>query len=255
VGLLIKDSNGNTYLVGAKVCLDLNANWVCDAGEPNTISMAGGKFNLNVAPLKYTDTYTKAIIAEVGTDVLDEATGQTLRAQGLNGYVLATGGGPKPILSAMNTLRWAVYVNGGIKDSAEEISVSSLLKDSFMSATAEDYFDSSAPLTTAESDLAKRTGRVVAAALSSAQERLKAALPTLHGTDPTSLGARAATLLTQALRDTRADSASESEAEQLARIKAQVNAIPLVLEQERANRVVASEVPLRKVCKTHPVDA
>jgi hypothetical protein len=231
------------YLVGAKVCLDLNENWVCDTGEPSTMSTTGGRFSLDVAPLKYTDTRTGSVIAEVGPDVVDEASGLTLRAQGMNGYVLATGGGPKPILSAMATLRWAAYLNAGIKDRVEEHVVSNLLKDSFMSFTGEDYFDNAAPLTAAERDLAKRTGRVLTAALSATRERLKAALPTVYGTDPSGLGARAAEMLIQALRATRPASADESESDQRARIIAQVNAIPLVLEQERANRVAASEVP------------
>ncbi len=232
------------YLVGAKVCLDLNANWVCDAGEPSTISTAGGKYSLDVLPMKYSDTYVKAVIAEVGPDVLDEAVGKTLKAQGLNGYVLASWGGPKPVLSAMNTLGLAKFSSDGITDAIDAFSIAHLLEDGSMSSTSEDYFDSTAPLGTTERELAKRTGRVLVAALSATQMRLKTALPTLYGTDPSGLGLRAATLLTQALRETRPLSTTESENEQLTRVNAQMNAIPLVLEQERVNRVVGSEVPV-----------
>jgi len=35
------------YLTGAKVCLDLNSNKVCDPSEPSTISTAGGEFSLD----------------------------------------------------------------------------------------------------------------------------------------------------------------------------------------------------------------
>ena len=35
------------YLTGAKVCLDLNSNKICDPGEPSTISTAGGEFSLD----------------------------------------------------------------------------------------------------------------------------------------------------------------------------------------------------------------
>lgn len=35
------------YLTGAKVCLDLNSNKVCDPNEPSTISTAGGEFSLD----------------------------------------------------------------------------------------------------------------------------------------------------------------------------------------------------------------
>lgn len=34
------------YLTGAKVCLDLNSNKVCDSNEPSTMSTAGGEFSL-----------------------------------------------------------------------------------------------------------------------------------------------------------------------------------------------------------------
>ncbi len=35
------------YLTGAKVCLDINSNKVCDPNEPSTISTAGGEFSLD----------------------------------------------------------------------------------------------------------------------------------------------------------------------------------------------------------------
>lgn len=35
------------YLTGAKVCLDLNSNKICDPNEPSTISTAGGEFSLD----------------------------------------------------------------------------------------------------------------------------------------------------------------------------------------------------------------
>lgn len=91
-------------LVGAKVCLDTNANWVCDATEPSAVSAERGAFALSIAPLKYQDVYNKQIIAEVGPDALDEASGMTLNAAGQTGYVLASWGGPRPILSPINTL-------------------------------------------------------------------------------------------------------------------------------------------------------
>jgi len=239
---LLKGVVVDGYLAGAKVCLDTNANWVCDAGEPSTLSTAGGKFSLDVSPLKYTDTYTKGVIAEVGPDVLDEAVGKTLRVQGLDGYVLASWGGPKPILSAINTLGWAKYASGAVNDVVEAASIEQLLEENSMSSTGEDYFDVAAPLSSTERELAKRTGRVLSAALSATQTRLKTELQTLYGTEGSGLGLRSATLLTQALRDTRPANATESEAEQLARTNAQVTAIPLVLAQEQANRATGSEV-------------
>lgn len=221
------------YLVGAKVCLDLNTNWVCDSGEPSAISGAGGQYNLNISPLKYTDTYDKLVIAEVGADAKDEAVGKTLKEQGQDGYVLASWGGPKPILSPINTLQVASYFKNGLKDQSNAIEVAMLLKDSGLSATGEDYFDGAAPLTSDERTLAKRTGRVLAAALAHSQSQLKSKVPIVYGSSSIGLGERAAGLLTQALRDTRASSSNESEVDQLQRIKDQTASIELSADNER----------------------
>jgi hypothetical protein len=233
------------YLVGAKVCLDSNANWTCDAGEPSTITTAGGKFNLDVAPLKYTDTYTMGVIAEVGPDVYDEDAGKTLKAQGQDGYVLGSWGGPKPILTAMNTLGLARLTTNGMNDVAEAFSVATLLKDNGMSASSDDYFDATSFFNDADRILAKRTGRTLAAALAVAQKQLKTKLPDLYGADSRGLGLRSANLLIQALQETRypTDGTSESEAEQLTRFSTRIKAIIFSPEQERASRVIGKEVP------------
>lgn len=233
------------YLVGAKVCLDSNANWMCDAGEPSTTTAAGGKFNLDVAPLKYTDTYTMGVIAEVGSDVFDEDAGKTLKAQGQDGYVLGSWGGPKPILTAMNTLGLARLTTHGMNDVAEAYSVITLLKENGMSGSSDDYFDTTLSFSDTDRALAKRTGRTLAAALATAQKQLKTKLPELYGADNRGLGLRSASLLTQALQETRPTNggASESEAEQLTRLNTRVKAITLSPEQELASRVMGKEVP------------
>jgi hypothetical protein len=224
------------YLVGAKVCLDLNTNWVCDSGEPSAISSAGGQYTLNISPLKYTDTYDQLVIAEVGPDVKDEATGKTLKEQGQDGYVLASWGGPRPILTPINTLQVASYIKDGLKDQNNRTEVALLLEGSGMSGTNEDYFAIAAPLTSDQRELAKRTGRVLAAALAHSQTQLKFKLPTIYGSSAIGLGGRAADLLTQALRGTRASSPSESEEDQLTRIKAQTTSIELSADNEKLLR-------------------
>lgn len=230
------------YLVGAKVCLDLNTNWVCDGGEPSAVTGTGGKYTLNISPLKYTDTYDKLVIAEVGADVRDEAAGKTLKEQGQDGYVLASWGGPKPILSPINTLQAASYFKDGVKDQSNATAVAALLKDSGLSATGEDYFDDAAPLTSDERVLAKRTGRVLAAALANAQTQLKSKVSTLYASNSVGLGGRSADLLTQALRDTRPSSSVEIEADQLKRINEQTSSIELSVDAEKLQQKPTSLV-------------
>jgi hypothetical protein len=230
---LIKGVVVDGYLIGAKVCLDLNANWVCDSGEPSATSSAGGKYTLDISPLKYKDTYDKLVIAEVGPDVKDEATGKTLKEQGQDGYVLASWGGPKPILTPINTLIAASYFKNGLKDMNNRFEAARLLENSGLSSTNEDYFDTAAKMTSDERALAKRTGRVLAAALAHSQNQLKSKVPTVYGSSAIGLGERAADLLTQAVRATRASSSSESEGDQLTRIKAQTASIELTAENEK----------------------
>ncbi|WP_157673108.1 hypothetical protein [Curvibacter sp. AEP1-3] len=225
------------YLVGAKVCLDLNANWVCDSGEPSAITGAGGRYTLNVSPLSVADTGSKQIIAEVGPDVVDEATGTTLRAQGQDGYVLAAWGSAKPVLSAMSTLRLSSADPTTTFGRNSSDAMATLLRDSGFSDTELDYFDASANLSDAARDLAKQSGRVLTALLAQTQKRLRTDLGELYGTQSESLGLRTATLLTQALKDTRPSGAMETEADQLTRVSAQMRATPLVLDQEKAERI------------------
>lgn len=221
------------YLVGAKVCLDLNTNWVCDIGEPSTISGTGGQFTLNIAPLKYWETYKSLVLAEVGPDVRDEGSGKSLREQGLSAYALGTAGGPAAVLSPINTLQVAQYLNNGLKDLDEVTKVIALLTVNGMSATNQDYFNLTAILTDSERELAKRTARVLASALSIAQARLKSEVAALYETSASGLGARAAILVTQALTETIPTSSTESEAEQLSRISKQIATIALNLENEK----------------------
>ena len=221
------------YLVGAKVCLDLNTNWVCESGEPFTVSGAGGQYTLDVAPLKYWDTYKSLVLAEVGVDTKDEATGKTLREQGLSAYTLASAGGPRSVLTPINTVKVAQYMNNGLKDLAEVSKVAQLLSENGMSDSSDDYFDPTAPLTDIERSLAKRTARILASALGSAQARLKAEAPAVYAANAAGLGGRTASLVNQALADTRPASSAETEAEQLARINQQVALIPLNADTEK----------------------
>ena len=56
------------YYVGAKVCVDANANGVCDASEAPVLTDAKGHFNITLPA-------NAALIADIGTDATNSATG------------------------------------------------------------------------------------------------------------------------------------------------------------------------------------
>jgi hypothetical protein len=223
-------------LVGAKVCLDTNANWVCDPTEPSAVSAEKGAFALSIAPLKYQDVYNKQIIAEVGPDALDEDTGMTLNAAGQAGYVLASGGGPRPILSPINTLLALEQFSTPFNNNLDTFKVVDLLAQSGLSKTSEHYFDTVGPLTSAERLWAQSTGRQLAGMLSTAQAKLKTDAASAYVTDNSQLGARTAELLLQALRNTRPASANETEGQALQRMQAALAAIALTPSVEALNK-------------------
>lgn len=59
------------YLAGAKVCLDLNSNKVCDDGEPSTTSTAGGGFSLEGVTQAQLDSAPLLVEIVVG-ETIDE---------------------------------------------------------------------------------------------------------------------------------------------------------------------------------------
>ncbi len=87
------------YLVGAKVCLDKNANGACDTGEPFAITTAGGKYSIDGVTAE--DARLYAVVAEVPANAVDEDTGQQV---GGGGYVLAAPAGKPDFISPLSTL-------------------------------------------------------------------------------------------------------------------------------------------------------
>ena len=60
------------YLSGAKVCLDINSNGVCDAGEPFATTDTNGNYSITVASGQSTQL---PIVAEVPSTAIDKDTG------------------------------------------------------------------------------------------------------------------------------------------------------------------------------------
>jgi hypothetical protein len=220
-------------LVGAKVCLDINSNWVCDSDEPTATSSANGAFALDIAPLTHLEAMALQVIAEVGPDALDEATGITLQASGLSAYVLASQGGQRPILSPINTLRAAAHrPSFAYHPQLDTVNVADLLAEAGLSGTAEHYFDPAAPLTVTERQSAQSTGRVLASLLSSAQVKLFTEAASVYATDRALLGSRASELVIQVLRNTRPTTTNESESDILSRMQTATRLISVTTATE-----------------------
>lgn len=61
------------YLSGAKVCLDLNKNKVCDDGEPSTTSTTGGEFSLEGVTQQQLDTFPLLVEVVVGKTIDEDS--------------------------------------------------------------------------------------------------------------------------------------------------------------------------------------
>lgn len=59
------------YIRGAIVCVDINSNLQCDAGEPTGTTGAGGQYTINTS----IDVTGYNIVAEVPVGAVDEAEG------------------------------------------------------------------------------------------------------------------------------------------------------------------------------------
>lgn len=77
------------YIEGANVCLDLNANQACDAGEPSDTSKAGGGFSLDVSGITAAQLATAHLLTTVPTTAKDaDDAGKTLAEAGKLGFSL-----------------------------------------------------------------------------------------------------------------------------------------------------------------------
>lgn len=90
------------YIEGAKVCLDLNANGACDAGEPSATTDSNGKYTLEPGNA---NTAGLNLIAEIPDTAKDsDDGGQTLAAAGKSAYTMATFADQPAVLTPLTTL-------------------------------------------------------------------------------------------------------------------------------------------------------
>lgn len=100
------------YLVGARVCVDLNENKVCDDGEPSATTGAGGNFSITDATQQQLDTYPLVVEVTVGT--VDEDTGEAIT----KGYTLSAPAGYE-FVSPLTTMVQGEVEQGSSEEDAE----------------------------------------------------------------------------------------------------------------------------------------
>ena len=83
------------YIQGARVCLDVNANLVCDASEPSTVTDAQGGYSLNYAG----DTTGMHILALVPAGAMDSDLGEITKP-----FDLLTPAAEPSVISPLTTL-------------------------------------------------------------------------------------------------------------------------------------------------------
>lgn len=222
-------------LVGAKVCLDLNTNWVCEPNEPFTTTVSGGQYRLNISPLKAQEVQNRLLIAEVGPEVWDEAEGKTLRASGIAAYVLASIPLRQSVISPVSTVMLAPMLGNGLwqqdlSDEQDAVRIGALLRTKGLAAEFHNYFDASLEITPDERALAQRTGRWLAKALGAARQHLLTQAAPVYGADAAQLGRRAAALVAEALDGLAPLASAESEG---LRLVDAIKALPVLAEVEQ----------------------
>ncbi len=157
------------YVRGALVCLDVNQNLKCDAGEPATITGNGGAFTLY--PLKDTSTASLLLVAEIGTGAEDsDAPGQPMAATRMLGFA------NKPAVVSPLTTVVASYVHEGQSMSDAEAHARTLLGVASTFNLSADYIASG---DTAAHALAQAVNTVMASAVGNATINTKAFLDTV----------------------------------------------------------------------------
>lgn len=117
-GVIQDGANG--YLKGAVVCLDLDGNAACDAGEPVSISNANGKFKLKSSDPAAAQA---AVVAEVPVIKPDKDDKRAVAAP----FTLAAPAGYATVVNALTTLVHARSVADGSSPADAEARIGDLL--------------------------------------------------------------------------------------------------------------------------------
>ena len=165
------------YLRGAKVCLDINENGVCDdSTEPFDMTIAGGVYDITVAPGIDID---KPLLVEVSAQTVDEDDGELVGKP----YVMKAPAGKHQFVSPITTLvQQEIENNPALSAADAETKVKSALSmvDHAEVSLFDDYVakhnsDETSANKEKYTDLHK-TARVIAALIAEQAEALESAL-------------------------------------------------------------------------------
>jgi hypothetical protein len=110
------------YLAGAKVCLDLNSNKVCDEGEPSTTSTGGGEFSLDGATQAQFDSFPLLVEIVVGETIDEDNPGIAITKK----YTLTAPAG-YAFISPLTTMVQSEIEESGLSPEEAESSVQAKL--------------------------------------------------------------------------------------------------------------------------------
>ena len=170
------------YLRGAKVCLDVNENGVCEDAEPQDTTIVGGVYVITVAPGIDID---KPLLVEVSAQTVDEDDGELVGKP----YVMKAPAGKHQFVSPITTLvQQEIENNPALSAADAETKVKTALSmvDDTEVSLFEDYVakqnsDETNANKEKYTDLHK-TARVIAALMAEQTEALKSALAEVAST-------------------------------------------------------------------------
>ncbi len=136
------------YLSGAKVCLDINLNKICDAAEPSATTGTGGAYTLAVTDATQLSQYP--VLVEVPATAVDEDTGVAVGKK----FVLSAPVGKPEFISPLTTMvQNQIEANPGMTvDEAENELITSMGKDPAAVSLFTDYVEAKADTTNAAAD-------------------------------------------------------------------------------------------------------
>ncbi|MDC1510268.1 hypothetical protein N8381_06100 [Oceanospirillaceae bacterium] len=169
------------YLRGAKVCLDVNENGVCEDAEPQDTTIAGGVYVITVAPGIDID---KPLLVEVSAQTVDEDDGELVGKP----YVMKAPAGKHQFVSPITTLvQQKIENNPALSAADAETKVKTALSmvDHAEVSLFDDYVakhnsDETSANKEKYTDLHK-TARVIAALIAEQAEALEKALIEAEG--------------------------------------------------------------------------
>lgn len=151
------------YITGAKVCLDVNSNLICDAGEPSTVTTAGGNYSLSYSGSL--DGLRILAVVEPGPGVIDEDLGLIEK-----GFNLLTPAEAPSVLTPLTTMVAIEMSSKGMTSDEATASIKTALN---LQATNLLGYDFKAAAVSGADQETLKIAQVAVSALAAVQEELK----------------------------------------------------------------------------------